>query len=140
MNDRKPPPTVSAVLAAAIGGLAAEGLDQASHLTLDLVSDLCFLAQGVRWDFPPPLFDSEPIDEVLFVACGVIGSLFGGYVAAPLRPSAAWIVAAWAGAFVAAVWLAAMWHSSLWVHWNLWSRVILAEPGALAGAAFARRA
>jgi hypothetical protein len=140
MNDRKPPPTVSAAPAVAIGGLAAEGLDQASHLALDLMSDLYFLAQGVRWDFPPPLFDSESIDDVLLVACGVIGALFGGYVAARLRPSAALISAALAGVFVAAVWLAAMWHSSLWVHWNLWSRVILAVPAALAGAAFARRA
>ncbi|MGH7835739.1 MAG: hypothetical protein ACREQK_18995 [Candidatus Binatia bacterium] len=138
MVDRQPSSTISLPLAVAIGALAAEGFDRISHLALNLVSDLYFLTQGVRWDFPPPLFDSEPIDEILFAACGVIGAFFGGYVAARLRPSASLSSAAWAGGFVAVIGLAALWHNSLWMHWNLWIRVVLAMPSALAGGAFGR--
>jgi hypothetical protein len=138
MTDRKLPPTISPALAVAIAGLAAEGLDQASHLALDLVSDLYFLAQGVRWDFPPPLFDSESIDDVLFAGCGIIGSFFGGSIAARFRPSAPLISAACAGGFVAIIWLAALWHNSLGMHWSLWIRIALAIPSALAAGALAR--
>jgi hypothetical protein len=138
MTDRQPPSTISPVLAVALAGLAAEGLDRVSHLALNVASDLYFLSQGVRWDFPPPLFDSESIDGVLFVACGIIGSFFGGYVAARLRPSASLISAPCAGGFVVVIWLAALWHNSLLMHWNLWIRVALARPSALAGGVFGR--
>jgi putative membrane protein (TIGR04086 family) len=137
MTDRKPS-TISSPPAVAIAALGAEGLDRVSHLALNVVSDLYFLSQGVRWDFPPPLFDSESIDDILFVACGIIGAFFGGYVAARLRPSASLVSAAGAGGFVAVIWLAALWHNSLLMHWNLWIRILLAAPIALAGGVFAR--
>jgi hypothetical protein len=138
MPERKTSTTISPALAVAIAGLAAESLDRVSQLALNLLSDVYFLSQGVRWDFPPPLFDSESIDEVLFVACGIIGAFFGGYVAARLRPSASLIPAACAGGFVAIVWAAGLWHNSMSMHWNLWVRVALAVPSALAGGALGR--